>query len=76
MISNKRKFFICLLVALGSMALSGCKTVMPWEKAVYAEYHMHPERDPLEKSMSEHTYFTREASSGGAGIGGGGCGCN
>jgi hypothetical protein len=37
---------------------------------------MTPDRDPLGTAMSEHMYFSREASLGGNGVGGGGCGCN
>jgi hypothetical protein len=37
---------------------------------------MSPERDPLGEAMADHMYFSREASQGGNGIGGGGCGCN
>jgi hypothetical protein len=32
--------------------------------------------DPLEMAIDEHIYFSKEASSGGRGFGGGGCGCN
>ncbi|WP_198301732.1 DUF4266 domain-containing protein [Vitreoscilla filiformis] len=32
--------------------------------------------DHLETKFNEHTYFSKEAASGGAGVGGGGCGCN
>jgi hypothetical protein len=37
---------------------------------------MKPDRDPLGDAMADHMYFSREASQGGNGIGGGGCGCN
>lgn len=55
---------------------SGCSTVQPWQKAHLADYTMRPDRDPLDGTLTEHVYFTREASSGGRGVGGGGCGCN
>ena len=32
--------------------------------------------DPLEAAVDDHIYFSKEASSGGQGFGGGGCGCN
>ena len=32
--------------------------------------------DPLEARMNQHVYTSKEGSSGGYGIGGGGCGCN
>jgi hypothetical protein len=37
---------------------------------------MNPERQPLGNLMAEHIWFSREAASGGRGVGGGGCGCN
>lgn len=69
-----------ILVALGAVGLlvvsSGCTSVQPWERANLADYTMRPDRDPLHAAMSEHIYFSREGSSGGRGVGGGGCGCN
>ncbi len=65
------------LLLLGTLALlSGCTTVQPWERAALADAKMRPDRDPLLTAMMEHIYFSREASSGGRGVGGSGCGCN
>jgi hypothetical protein len=50
--------------------------VQPWERTALADYTMRPDRDPLETTMAEHVYFSRESASGGRGIGGSGCGCN
>ena len=64
---------------MGSVLLTGCQSlprVAAWEKAYLAEPAMALEPDPLDRRFTEHIYFSREASSGGAGIGGGGCGCN
>jgi len=70
------KLVLCMLFgALGSF-LGGCTNVQPWERATMADYSMRPDRDPLMTAMSEHIYFSREASSGGRGVGGSGCGCN
>jgi hypothetical protein len=57
-------------------ALSGCTTVQPWERGNLADVTMRPDRDPLHAAMTDHIYFSREGSSGGRGVGGGGCGCN
>jgi hypothetical protein len=71
----KRKFL--LLGVIGVMGLaSGCTHVKPWERSTLADYTMRADRDPLAISLSEHMYFSREALSGGRGVGGGGCGCN
>lgn len=74
----KRHFRPVLVLAavLALIGLSGCTTVQPWERGNLAEYTMRPDRDPLHAAMSEHIYFSREGSSGGRGVGGGGCGCN
>ena len=65
-------FAACLMCAL----LCGCKTVKPWQRGTLSDYTMRGDRDPLGESQREHIYFSREMSSGGKGVGGGGCGCN
>jgi hypothetical protein len=70
---------LLLPVLLVNVALvSGCSTarVQPWERATLASYSMRPDRDPLSNAMNEHVFFSREAASGGRGVGGSGCGCN
>jgi hypothetical protein len=37
---------------------------------------MRADRDPCSTMMAEHKWFSREAATGGRGVGGGGCGCN
>lgn len=66
-----------LLLSLSAVALlTGCANVKPWQRGALAGYTMRPDRDPLGDVLSEHMYFSREAASGGRGVGGGGCGCN
>ncbi len=73
---------IVLLLAWAAVAaLSGCSTtqavrVKPWQREYLADAIMDPDRDPLGTAMMEHVYFSREAASGGRGVGGAGCGCN
>lgn len=65
--------------ALGaSLALAavGCQPVKPWQRATLAEPVMRADRDPLGTAQNEHIFFSREAATGGTGVGGGGCGCN
>jgi len=64
--------FIYLLV------LSGCSSmgVEPWERDLLAKQSMQPVPNYFENFYDEHIYFSKEASSGGQGVGGGGCGCN
>jgi hypothetical protein len=50
--------------------------VEAWERDVLAKDEMQLVSDPLEAAIDDHIYFSKEASSGGRGFGGGGCGCN
>jgi hypothetical protein len=56
--------------------LTGCAGVEPWDRDVLARPDMQIVSDPVETASDEHIYFSKEASSGGQGFGGGGCGCN
>lgn len=61
------------------LSLTGCQAiqpVQPWEKGILSRPEMTFEVDSLDAAFTEHTYFSKEASSGGSGVGGGGCGCN
>jgi hypothetical protein len=60
------------------IATSGCSSmgVEPWERDVLAKDEMQLVTDPIEAATDDHIYFSKEASSGGRGFGGGGCGCN
>jgi hypothetical protein len=55
-------------------AASGCTTVEPWERDLHARADMQP--DAQDAAIDDHIYFSKEASSGGRGFAGGGCGCN
>ena len=66
-------------IALAALlALSSCSNlgVQPWERDVLARPEMSLDADPLDAAIDDHIYFSKEASSGGRGFGGGGCGCN
>jgi len=67
-----------MLLLLISLLGSACSVsgVKPWERDLLAEKKMQLEPSPLEAALDDHIYFSKEASSGGAGVGGGGCGCN
>ncbi len=75
--SPRFRLLLLSLTLLGAgLGLTGCQTVQPWERELLADYTMRPDRDPLHETMSEHIYFSREASAGGKGVGASGCGCN
>ena len=64
-----------LLVSLNQVACS-MQPVQPWERDALALRKMQLEPYPNDAFLDEHIYFSKEASRGGAGVGGGGCGCN
>jgi len=64
------------VMLLACAALCQCTHVPLMKRGKLADYTMSPDRDPLWTTMNEHIFFSREAASGGRGIGGGGCGCN
>lgn len=57
---------------------SGCASlgVEPWERDLLAKDEMSLNASPIDAALDDHIYFSKEASSGGKGFGGGGCGCN
>lgn len=68
-----------IVLAVTTLLLgSGCSSmgVQPWERDVLAKAEMQLTTDELEAATDDHIYFSKEASSGGRGFGGGGCGCN
>jgi len=58
------------------LCLSGCETVEPWERGTLARREMQWQPDPREISLQAQIFASKEASSGGLGAAGGGCGCN
>jgi hypothetical protein len=65
-------------IGLVIASLTGCAStgVAPWERDVLAKPEMQLDAQPLDVAFDDHIYFSKEASSGGRGFGGGGCGCN
>lgn len=74
-----------LLCLVASLFISACSTlnnmttsedVKPWEKDILAQRDMQIPADGMFTYSDDHIYFSKEASTGGNGVGGGGCGCN
>jgi hypothetical protein len=65
-------------LAACALALAGCSLTPPraWEKDLLARPAMAMDGDPLEGRLLQHIYTSKENSSRGDGVGGGGCGCN
>lgn len=61
---------------LGSLAACSLAPPKPWEKDLLAKPSMAMQGDPLELRFRDQVYGSKENSSGGNGVGGGGCGCN
>jgi hypothetical protein len=74
--SHALLFVVFVCVAISSLV--GCASigVEVWERDVLAKTEMQFDNDPLNLSIDDHIYFSKEGSSGGRGFGGGGCGCN
>lgn len=74
----RRKLLWSIGFLMSGMLLSACSSmgVEAWERDVLAKDEMQLVADPLEAALDDHIYFSKEASSGGRGFGGGGCGCN
>jgi len=74
---NKSRLLLSLVFS-ALLLCSGCASmgVEPWDREILAKAEMQLTSDPLEAAIDDHIYFSKEASSGGRGFGGGGCGCN
>lgn len=65
-----------LVALLLAALLAACAPVQPWERGRLAQPVMALDGNPMLSAMDEHVYSSKEASSGGVGPAGGGCGCN
>jgi hypothetical protein len=73
--------FCKALLMLAFLNVSACsmfkfETVKPWQKGILAKKEMALEGDLIDGYVNEHIYFSKEGSTGGTSVGGGGCGCN
>ena len=67
-----------IFTTLAATQAGGCSSmgVQPWERDLRAKDSMQLDPDYFDTFYDEHIYFSKEASTGGRGVGGGGCGCN
>jgi Domain of unknown function (DUF4266) len=56
--------------------IAGCANVPAYQRGYLARESMALDPDPGVARSLEKTYSAKEAASGGASVGGGGCGCN
>ena len=75
--STLRLARIAWLAAIAALA-GGCAatSVKPWDRDLLAQKKMQLVTHPMVNSIDEHIYFSKEGSTGGQDVGGGGCGCN
>ena len=67
-----KAFVVLVLAAL----LAACAPVAPYQRAYLARDDMALDGNPGFMKAIEKTYSAKEMASGGASVGGGGCGCN
>ena len=74
---TKRFSFAAAALLLAALC-GGCSSmgVEAWDRDILAKDEMQLTNDAIEAATDDNTYFSKEASSGGRGFGGGGCGCN
>ncbi|HET7400490.1 MAG TPA: DUF4266 domain-containing protein [Usitatibacter sp.] len=65
-----------LLLAAAALALAACVSVAPYQRGYLARPDMAFEPSAGTAEALGKTYSAKEAASGGASVGGGGCGCN
>lgn len=75
---SKRAILGIIAVGLSLSALGGCASVgvEVWERDLLSQPEMQFDHYAHDHAIDDHIYFSKEASSGGRGFGGGGCGCN
>ncbi len=73
-----KKTINAMLLLMVMVMMSACSSlgVKPWERGSLSRDDMLMDADALDLAFDEHIYFSKEASSGGQGFAGGGCGCN
>jgi len=67
---------IVAILLLAALAGGCAATVKPWDRDLLAQKKMKLVPSDRQAAVDEHVYFSKEGSTGGQGVGGGGCGCN
>ena len=66
------------VIMIVAFLCGACQSIgpKPWEKDLMARKEMQFNAYSVLAGAKDHVYFSKEASSGGSGFAGGGCGCN
>jgi hypothetical protein len=77
-IKTQKKLMSSLLLVALIASITGCSSlgVKPWERDQLARADMALNSEKLDIALDDHIYFSKEGSSGGRSLAGGGCGCN
>jgi hypothetical protein len=70
------KHFRSLVALVALMAAGACASVAPYQRGYLARDDMALDASPGAMKALEKTFAAKEAASGGASVGGSGCGCN
>jgi hypothetical protein len=65
-----------IFLVLALLGCVGCSTVAPYQRGYLARPDMAFDASPGATRALEKTFGAKEAASGGASVGGGGCGCS
>lgn len=71
-----RKYWQLFVLTFMIGSLSSCAKVEPWQREHLASPQMSYDAMPLDKTLRDHIYFSREGALGDESAAGGGCGCN
>ena len=76
-VSRSRGLVFAALFAAAALSGGCAATAMkPWDRDLLAQKKMRLVPNPHESAVDDHIYFSKEGSTGGQHVGGGGCGCN
>lgn len=73
-----RRLLLVTAAAAVALVSGGCAAMVvhPWDRDLLADKRMSFDPHPMQSSIDDHIYFSKEGSTGGQNVGGGGCGCN
>lgn len=72
----QNRWFLRYGIVIASLLSGGCAEVAPWERGTLARDDMSIDAQGNLNSFRQHIFGSKEASQGGHGGAGGGCGCN
>ena len=67
---------VLIFITIHIVLLSGCAAVQRWEREYLSDPMMIFNEDSVENNVHQLVYDSREGSTGGYGVSGGGCACS